>query len=191
MSVYVLRGMRWWWSGRALHVLLFQAERDWAYAQALKRDVADAPAKRFHAIKRLRRAADHARALASLCGALGDRCAPRTLLDTQAYWHSLDGTLAVEMQQWENALDALVRARALLAGLARSGNAEQTALCNARIEDVDPSIRYSAYNLGPCVCMCVCVSVGLSLSLPRPRTCLLALCAYGADEPCVRYVQAS
>jgi signal recognition particle subunit SRP68 len=179
MSVYVLRGVRWWWSGRALHVLLFQAERDWAYAQALKRDVADAPAKRFHAIKRLRRAADHARALASLCGALGDRCAPRTLLDTQAYWHSLDGTLAVEMQQWENALDALVRARALLAGLARSGNAEQTALCNARIEDVDPSIRYSAYNLGPCVYVCVCVCGSLSLSPSPSHVLARTVCVRG------------
>ena len=38
--------------------------------------------------------------------------------------------------------------RVILAGLAETGNAEQRAVCNARIEEVDPAIRYSAYNLG-------------------------------------------
>ena len=44
---------------------------------------------------------------------------------------------------------AFAHTRAILTGLADSGTAEQTAICNARIEEVDPSIRYSAYNLGP------------------------------------------
>jgi len=132
----------------ALLVLLFQAERDWSYAQALKQDVTEEPRKRFHLIKRLRRAAAHARALEAVCTALGDRVTPRTLLDVQAYAHYLDGLVHLETQQWEAALDAMIRARALLTRLAATGTPQQAALCNARIEEVDPSIRYSAYNLG-------------------------------------------
>ena len=90
---------------------LFQAERDWAYAMALKADVAEAPRKRFHVVKRLRRAAQHAKNLASICEALGARSSPRTLLDAQAYCHFLDGLVHLETQHWQEALDALIQTR--------------------------------------------------------------------------------
>ena len=95
----------------ALLIVLFQAERDWAFAMALKRDVAEEPRKRFHVIKRMRRAAEHAARLATLCEALGPRCTSRTLLGAQAYRHYLDGLVHLETQHWQNALDALIQAR--------------------------------------------------------------------------------
>jgi signal recognition particle subunit SRP68 len=54
-----------------------------------------------------------------------------------------------ESRKWQPAFDQLVRSRAIYAKLAGAGTPQQEALCNARVEEIDPSIRYCAYNLGP------------------------------------------
>ena len=78
---------------------------------AVKQDVGTEPHKRLHAVKRLRRAAQHAHALAAICEALGARCTPRTVLDAQAYHRFLAGSAYLEGQHWQQALDELVQAR--------------------------------------------------------------------------------
>jgi len=60
----------------------------------------------------------------------------------------MQGIFSFEKQAWQAAFDSLVKSRKIYANLAVAGTAQQEALCNARVEEIDPSIRYCAYNLG-------------------------------------------
>ena len=66
---------------RFLLLPLVNAERAWAYAMQLRHLANTEPRKRFHLIKRLKKAALHAAALAELCQ--HDICDVRTKLEAQ------------------------------------------------------------------------------------------------------------
>ncbi|KND05197.1 uncharacterized protein SPPG_00857 [Spizellomyces punctatus DAOM BR117] len=128
-----------------LQLLLFEAERGWAYAMELKAEVRDEPRKRFHQVKRLKKAVEAAKRLHDIC----QNCQAdnRTLLDVQAYAATMAGFLFFEQQRWEEALDKFATARVIYQRLAKAGTAQQEALCQSVIDSIDPSIRFCAYNL--------------------------------------------
>ena len=53
-------------SSRSLHILLFDAERAWAYAMQLKEETVNDPRKRDHMVRRMKKAADLASELEEL-----------------------------------------------------------------------------------------------------------------------------
>lgn len=55
--------------------------------------------------------------------------------------------MSFELQQWQDALDKLATARAVYERMASIGNPGQRALCHARVEEIEPSLRYCAYNI--------------------------------------------
>ncbi|KAJ3013960.1 signal recognition particle subunit srp68 [Thoreauomyces humboldtii] len=127
-----------------LEILLFEAERGWAYAMDLKAEIRDEPRKRLHMIKRLKRAAESAQKLSVICDRVADA---RTKLDVQAYASLMNGYILFEHQRWESALDKFAIARAIYQQLALSGTAEQVTMCEAAVDTIDPNIRYCAYSL--------------------------------------------
>lgn len=58
-----------------LCLILFQAERAWAYAMQLKQEIAekDDAQKKYHNLKRLAKAAKHSAKLEALCAEVGDK----------------------------------------------------------------------------------------------------------------------
>ncbi|KAJ3038273.1 signal recognition particle subunit srp68 [Rhizophlyctis rosea] len=133
-------------SDRHLEVLLFETERAWAYAMELKRDSTAEPRKKHHLIKRLKRAAQTATKLEGLCQERETET--RTQLDVQAYAAFMEGSLLFEQQKWQDAWDKFATARTIYVNLEQSGgNAAQKVLCQAAIDEIDPNIRYCAYNL--------------------------------------------
>ncbi|TKR70780.1 hypothetical protein L596_022758 [Steinernema carpocapsae] len=89
---------------RFFDVVLFEAERCWAYAMALKQEAEnDAESrKKFHKIRKLRKAVKHAtqlEALAKQC----DRADAATKLESQAYTAWIKGSLAFESHKWSEA----------------------------------------------------------------------------------------
>ncbi|KAJ1564601.1 signal recognition particle subunit srp68, partial [Cladochytrium tenue] len=132
-------------NSRFLEIALFEAERDWSYAMQLKGEVAEEPRRRFHLVKRLRRATEHARLLADVCEQKS--VGPRTLLEVQAYSHLMSGYLLLERQSWQEALDSFAASRTIYEKLLVAGTAHQEALCQSFIDAIDPNIRYCAYNL--------------------------------------------
>lgn len=68
-------------ASRFLLLPLVNAERAWAYAMQLRHLANTEPRKRFHLIKRLKKAAVHAAALVELCR--NDICDARTKLEAQ------------------------------------------------------------------------------------------------------------
>ncbi|KAL1916511.1 uncharacterized protein VTP21DRAFT_5702 [Calcarisporiella thermophila] len=131
-----------------LHLLLFNAERAWAYAQELKRDTTSNPRKRHHMVRRLRKAAHFASELAALCSSkCNNGMDARSALDAQAYSSLMCGYLLVEEEAWEKALDKFVEARILYEKLAPTGTHHQEALCNMMIDEINPNIRFCSYNM--------------------------------------------
>ena len=130
-----------------LQVPLMNAERAWAYAMQLKFEMNTDPRKKYHMINRLRKAKAHADALEQLCTASSVVDA-RSKLETQAYAHWITGTLAFETNSWTEAMKALNNAKAIYSKLASTLNEEEAAAYQARIDEIAPSLRYCAYNIG-------------------------------------------
>ena len=130
-----------------LQVPLMNAERAWAYAMQLKFEMNTDPRKKYHMINRLRKAKTHADALEQLCTA-STVVDARSKLETQAYAHWISGTLAFETNSWKEAMAALNNAKAIYSKLASTLNEEEAASYQARIDEIAPSLRYCAYNIG-------------------------------------------
>ena len=66
---------------RFLHVVIFEAERCWAYAMQLKDLANTEPRRQHHKMKRLKKAVKHAETLALLCSST--KCDAMTKLEAQ------------------------------------------------------------------------------------------------------------
>lgn len=132
---------------RFLVLLVVQCERAWAHAMQLRQEANTEPRKRFHLFGRLRKAVKHGQALAALCTA-SPRCDARCKLEAQAYSAYLEGTLFTEQQQWQEAMESLHRAQTIYERLAQALGEAQRALYQQRVDELSPSLRYCAYNIG-------------------------------------------
>ncbi len=128
---------------RHLQLLLFQAERAWAYAQELRAAGARA-ARRARASARLRRAAKWADALRALCAARGDA---RTQLEAEAYAAWMRGQVALEAGAWADAQVALELAQRVYGELGRVAAKRVKELYVARVADIEPNLKLTRYNL--------------------------------------------
>ncbi|XP_065846752.1 signal recognition particle subunit SRP68-like [Oscarella lobularis] len=124
---------------------LMNSERAWAYAMQLRQQANTESRKRFHMVRRLKKAAKHARALSQLCEA--DICDARTKLEAQAYSAWMNGNLNFEMREWQTAL-SLFREASTIYGRLSSALPTHKALYDQRVEEIVPNIRYCAYNIG-------------------------------------------
>ena len=130
-----------------LQVPLMSAERAWAYAMQLKFEMNSDPRKKYHMINRLRKAKAHAEALEQLC-TLSQVVDARSKLESQAYAFWISGSLAFELSQWSEAMKALNNAKAIYEKLASTLNEDEAAVYQGRIDEIAPSLRYCAYNIG-------------------------------------------
>lgn len=89
---------------RFLYIPLINAERAWAYGMQLKQEANTETRKRFHLLRRLRRAVVHSSNLLRLCEKCG-RCDTRTKLEAQAYAAWMLGNVQFEQQQWKEAFE--------------------------------------------------------------------------------------
>ena len=131
--------------GKHLLIPLFACERAWSYAMQLKRESSqDSMRPRYHLLSRLAKAAKSAEMLSALCATRGDK---RTGLEAEAYAAFMVGNLNLEREQWGAALTQLKRTRTICTELGRASLAEHAHLYLQTVEEVEPSIRFCAYNL--------------------------------------------
>ena len=130
-----------------LHIPLVTAERAWAYYMQLKFESNSDPRKKFHMLNRLRKARKYAEQLNAVC-AESDKVDARTKLETQAYHCWITGTLHFETSKWSEAQAMLSQARAIYTSLSQAVGEEEGALFKAKIDEITPSLRYCAYNIG-------------------------------------------
>ncbi|KAJ3094611.1 signal recognition particle subunit srp68 [Phlyctochytrium planicorne] len=132
-------------NSRYLEILLFDAERSWSYAMELKRDSTEEPRKRHHLIRKLKRAAQFAADLETVCQGVG--ADDQSTLDARAYASVMAGYVHLERQEWGPAMDRFAAARTIYAKMSSAGTSEQEVLCQSAIDAIDPNIRFCAYNL--------------------------------------------
>lgn len=127
----------------------------------LKRDSTEEPRKKFHAIRKLKKAAQYAATLNEICQQLVQEkreidSAPKTksvlgeraALETEAYASTMKGFVSFEQQAWEETVKQLTVAREIYEGLAKSATSQrQELLTQAAIDAIDPNLKYSVYNL--------------------------------------------
>lgn len=132
---------------RFLHIVLYTAERAWSHAME-KRQLPDGPnaRQRIYLLGRLRKAVKWATLFCQLCAVKGDS---RTSLEAEAYACYMKGTLLFEQDQtWKAALMNFKKARDVYDELGKYGNVENQVLCRARVEELEPSIRYCLHKVG-------------------------------------------
>ncbi|EST06243.1 hypothetical protein PSEUBRA_004126 [Kalmanozyma brasiliensis GHG001] len=137
---------------RPAHLLLFEAERAWAYSQELRNDAFDEeadPQLRKRGISRHRRAEQWSESLHKLIQALSARFDVYSRAETAAYLLITKATTAFDRSQWEKALELLSASRKLLNTIAtNSPTSRAEALANSFVDAGEAQMRYSAYQLG-------------------------------------------
>lgn len=131
---------------KSLTLFLINAERAWSYAMQLKNDITNNPddssRKTFHMLRRLRKAAVHAKKLKELCAQHGDA---RTQLEAEAYSSYMSGVYALEKNNIPDAAQSFSCAKAVYEELSKVGGEDNKEMCVARIADIEPSLRYCKY----------------------------------------------
>ncbi|MDI1485453.1 MAG: signal recognition particle subunit srp68 [Ramalina farinacea] len=139
-----------------VHLLLLSAERAWAQAMYMRaihgaesgNQEITGSTKR-HIVSRLRRASSFAAHLVEL---LGDHqtsgANPEDLLEARAYYVSLCGAIGFEKQHWQESLKSYCEARLIYGALAKASASKRGDVFRDFLSSsIDPSIRYSAYQL--------------------------------------------
>ncbi|XP_020290208.1 signal recognition particle subunit SRP68 [Pseudomyrmex gracilis] len=129
-----------------LQVPLIMAERAWSYAMQLRQESNTEPRKKFHLISRLRKAALYSSQLQELIENVN--CDARTRLEAEAYVAWMNGSLQFELQLWKQAMENLQKAKVVYGNLASALPEAEQVLYNVRVEELTPSLRYCAYNIG-------------------------------------------
>ena len=126
-----------------LSLLLTEAERSWSFAQQLAGERSEeAPRKRFHQLKRLKRAVLHSTRLDEACQQVADA---RTQLQAEAYRADMSGSYAFERGDFALALQHFLHAKAVYTQLGQVGGSDLAALCEERLAHQRDSIRMSRY----------------------------------------------
>lgn len=77
-----------------------------------------------------------------------ERCDARTKLEAQAYVAWMHGTLHFELHLWIKATENFKKAQVIYEKLASALPEEEQLPYKQRVEDISPSLRYCAYNIG-------------------------------------------
>lgn len=131
---------------RYIQIPLFSAERAWAHGMQLKAEANTEPRKRFHMMSRLKKAVVYAEELYSLCE--HDKCDARTKLESQAYRHYIKGSLDFELENWKSAIESYSSVKTIYENLGKAFTEDTQALYLQRVAEIEPNIRYCAYNIG-------------------------------------------
>lgn len=136
---------------RFLYIPLILAERAWSYAMQLRQESNTEPRKKFHLVNKLRRACNYSLQLHELCS-ISQRLDGKTKLEAEAYVACMHGHLHFELGLWQKAAENFKKSQIIYENLvkvvqATTGEEELCELYRAKSEELNPSLRYCAYNL--------------------------------------------
>lgn len=133
---------------RMLTIPLFLAERAWSYAMQLKQDMAEQPRRKYHLLRRIKKASEHAERFKKLCHDPESPCSERTKLESSAYAAYISGINSVEHEVWSDAKDKLREAFSLYFRLCLLIDKEEVMeRYRRRVDELRSSLRYCAFNL--------------------------------------------
>lgn len=133
---------------RMVLIPLCLAERAWSYAMQLKQETSDQPRRRFHLVRRLKKAAEHAQRFEKLCHDPESPCTDRTKLEATAYTAYITGLYQVERENWAEAKNNLSKALSIYFKLSVSIRKDEVLEhYRQRIDELRASLRYCTFNL--------------------------------------------
>ncbi|XP_063708328.1 signal recognition particle subunit SRP68 [Culicoides brevitarsis] len=131
---------------RFVHIPLILAERAWAYAMQLRQESNTEPRKKFHLVSKLKKAVVYAHQLQDLCNT--DAFDARSKLECEAYVAWMEGSLKFELGAWREAAENLKKAQLVYQNLIQALPEEEQIIYKAKVDELAPSLRYCAYNIG-------------------------------------------
>lgn len=110
------------------------------------------PRKKFHLVNKLRRACTYSLQLQDLCNA-SQRIDAKTKLEVEAYVACMHGYLHFELGLWQSAAENFKKSQIIYENLIKivqqlSNDEELCELYKGKVDELTPSLRYCAYNLG-------------------------------------------
>lgn len=134
---------------RMLLIPLCLAERAWSYAMQLKQETPDQPRRRFHLVRRLKKASEHSQRFEKLCLDSESPCTDRTKLEATAYAAYITGLYKVEREDWVEAKNHLGKALLIYFKLNLSIKKDDVLEhYRQRTDELRASLRYCTFNLG-------------------------------------------
>uniref|UniRef100_A0A6G1SFI2 Signal recognition particle subunit SRP68 n=1 Tax=Aceria tosichella TaxID=561515 RepID=A0A6G1SFI2_9ACAR len=134
---------------RMLVIPLFLAERAWSYSMQLKQEITECPRKRFHLVRRLEKADQHANRFEKLCHDPESPCTERTKKEATAYAAYMRGLYKMEREDWAGAKEAFYNCLVLYTALSLSVTKESVLeQYRLRIDELKASLRYCTFTLG-------------------------------------------
>ena len=135
---------------RYIHLYLYSSERAWAHAMHMKSLLADDTASgsasmRSHLVSRLHKAHSHATALRQLLLDPSSNASENDILEASAYAASLAGSESFERSHWEESIKSFAISRVIYSAFLES--TKDDIYKDQLTSTIDPSIRYSAYQL--------------------------------------------
>jgi len=135
---------------RFFEILIFEVERCWAFAMALKYDTLDDPLsrKKFFMRNKLRRALKHANYLEQMAKS-SSRTDTTTKFEVQAYHAFIGASLCLELKQWANAAELYKKVKQIYEKLSSVVKIpELVELYGQRCREVQNTLKLCEYNIG-------------------------------------------
>eukprot|EP01132_Coremiostelium_polycephalum_P005814 gene5814-7232_t len=132
---------------RYLLIILFKAERAWAYAMDLKKEYEQDNASQrtgLHMQRRFAKANLHATQFELICQQV---CNPISIIEAKAYASWLRSTFLIQKERWSEALQQINISKAIYEELEKSGDHTLKELYQKRLEESEPIFRFCLYNL--------------------------------------------
>lgn len=133
---------------RMLMIQLYLAERAWSYSMLLKQETQEHPRKRYHMVRRLKKAADYADKFEKLCHDQDSPCTSRTKEEASAYSNYIKGLYKIERKKWAEARELLFGALGIYMKFSVSINDEEVLQhYRQRMDEIRANLKYCAFNL--------------------------------------------
>ena len=133
---------------RYLLIPLMSAERSWAHANQLKQEANTEPRKKFHLVRKYKKAVKYALSLQTICNS-SPKCDARTKLEASAYAAYLSGLFYFETEEWQKAMEHLKKSQTIYEKLFQAISDEEMAnQYRQRCDEIKPTLRYCQFNIG-------------------------------------------
>ena len=115
----------------------------------LKQEANTEPRKKFHLVRKYKKAVKYALNLQSICNSSPTKCDARTKLESSAYASYLTGLFYFETEEWVKANEYLKKSQTIYEKLFQAIGDEEVAIhYKQRCDEIKPTLRYCAFNIG-------------------------------------------
>lgn len=130
-----------------LYIPLYNSEKYWAFAMELKQvpsNVKHGNKIRYNIRKKLKKAVQWSKEFSSMCERVDVK---RTSLEGESQKSFLEGLVAIEFKNYENALEHLLKSKKIMLDLVEVAGVIEKAHLQEKIEQIEHNIRFCKYNL--------------------------------------------